>query len=127
MANIMQLLPELEGDEMVYVHGLLKDFSDQNAQQFAMMYRARRKDPQTILLTTLVGFLGIAGVQRFEHQHQWEALLACDLLFGDVANHGGGEAEGETHGKLRELACRFALGESLAIQGSFERDKASDR
>ncbi|MEW6653185.1 MAG: TM2 domain-containing protein, partial [Bacteroidota bacterium] len=28
-------------------------------------YRSRRKDPQTILLVTLVGFLGIAGIQRF--------------------------------------------------------------
>jgi TM2 domain-containing membrane protein YozV len=65
MANVMQLLPELEGDEMVYIQGLLKDFSEQNAQQFAMIYRTRRKDPQTILLVTLIGFLGIAGVQRF--------------------------------------------------------------
>lgn len=30
-----------------------------------MMYRARRKDPQTVLLLTLLGFIGIAGVQRF--------------------------------------------------------------
>lgn len=65
MPNIMQLLPELEGDEMVYVQGLLKDFSDQQSQQFAMVYRTRRRDPQTILLTTLIGFLGVAGVQRF--------------------------------------------------------------
>ncbi len=65
MPNIMQLLPELEGDEMVYVQGLLKDFNDQQAQQFAMIYRTRRRDPQTILLVTLIGFFGVAGVQRF--------------------------------------------------------------
>ena len=84
MANIMQLLPELEGDEMVYVQGLLKDFSDQNAQQFAMMYRTRRKDPQTILLTTLVGFLGIAGVQRFLTNQIGMGLLyllTCGICF----------------------------------------------
>jgi TM2 domain-containing membrane protein YozV len=50
---------------MVYLQGLLKDFSDHQAQQFAMMYRSRRRDPQTILLVTIVGFLGIAGIQRF--------------------------------------------------------------
>ena len=33
--------------------------------QFANIYRTRRKDPQTILLVTLVGFLGISGIQRF--------------------------------------------------------------
>jgi TM2 domain-containing membrane protein YozV len=65
MPNVMQILPELDGDEMVYIQGLLKDYSDQQAQQFAMVYRTRRRDPQTILLTTLLGFLGFAGVQRF--------------------------------------------------------------
>ena len=29
------------------------------------MYRSRRRDPQTILLVTIVGFLGFAGIQRF--------------------------------------------------------------
>jgi TM2 domain-containing membrane protein YozV len=65
MANILQLLPELEGDEMMFVQGLLKDFADDKAQQFAVVYRTRRRDPQTILLVTLIGFLGVAGVQRF--------------------------------------------------------------
>ena len=65
MANVMQLLPELDGEEMMYVQNLLKDYSDQQASQFAMMYRSRRRDPQTILLVTVVGFLGFAGIQRF--------------------------------------------------------------
>lgn len=65
MANTMNLLPELDGEEMMYVQNLLKDFSDQQASQFAMMYRSRRRDPQTILLVTIVGFLGFAGIQRF--------------------------------------------------------------
>lgn len=65
MPNIMQLLPEIDGEEMMYLQNMLKDYSDQQAQQFAMMYRTRRRDPQTILLVTIVGFLGIAGIQRF--------------------------------------------------------------
>ncbi len=65
MANTMNLLPELDGEEMMYVQNLLKDFTDQQASQFAMMYRSRRRDPQTILLVTIVGFLGFAGIQRF--------------------------------------------------------------
>jgi TM2 domain-containing membrane protein YozV len=32
---------------------------------FANVYRARRRDPQLILLTTLLGFIVVAGVQRF--------------------------------------------------------------
>ena len=65
MPNIMQLLPELDGEDMMYVQSLLKDVSDQQATQFAMMYRSRRRDAQTILLVTIVGFLGFAGIQRF--------------------------------------------------------------
>ncbi|MCG3158734.1 MAG: hypothetical protein DKINENOH_05378 [bacterium] len=75
MASVMQLLPELDGEEMVYVQGLLKDWEERPAQQFAAMYRARRKDPQLILLTTLLGFVGIAGVQRFILGHIGMGLL----------------------------------------------------
>jgi TM2 domain-containing membrane protein YozV len=64
MANIMQIMPYLNGDEMVYVQGLIKDYSDEQAQQFANVYSYRRKDPQTILLTALLGFVGVAGVHR---------------------------------------------------------------
>ncbi|MDP2208846.1 MAG: TM2 domain-containing protein [Bacteroidota bacterium] len=65
MANVMQLMPTLEGDEMVYIQGLIKEMSDNQAQQFANIYNSRRKDPQMILLTSLLGFIVVAGVQRF--------------------------------------------------------------
>ncbi|HUI31545.1 MAG TPA: TM2 domain-containing protein [Candidatus Acidoferrales bacterium] len=65
MANILQLMPMLEGEELVYVQGIIKDMTDSQAQQFANIYNVRRKDPQTILLVTLIGFLGVAGIQRF--------------------------------------------------------------
>lgn len=65
MTNVMQILPELEGEEMVFVSNLVKEMPEQQAQQFAAMYRTRRKDPQTILIVTLLGFIGIAGIQRF--------------------------------------------------------------
>jgi TM2 domain-containing membrane protein YozV len=32
---------------------------------FISMYRSRRKEPQIILLTALIGFLGVSGVHRF--------------------------------------------------------------
>jgi TM2 domain-containing membrane protein YozV len=65
MADVFQLLPELQGDEMIYITGLLKNVDDQTAGRFAAIYRTRRKDPQTILLLSLVGFVGVAGVHRF--------------------------------------------------------------
>jgi hypothetical protein len=65
MPNAFQLMPSLEPDEMAFVQMLIKDMNDNQSQQFAMSYMSRRKDPSNMLLFTLIGFLGIAGVQRF--------------------------------------------------------------
>lgn len=51
--------------ELNYIQTLIKDYNDKQAAQFAIIYRSRRKDPQIILLTCLIGFLGIAGIHRF--------------------------------------------------------------
>jgi TM2 domain-containing membrane protein YozV len=69
MPNIFQLLPSLEGEEMAYVQSLINDMTDAQAQQFAMAYSARRKDPTTILILALVGFVGFAGIHRFMINH----------------------------------------------------------
>jgi len=65
MAQIFQILPELSGNEQAAIQNLIKDMSDELAQQFAAAYRARRRDPMLILLTTLLVFVGFAGINRF--------------------------------------------------------------
>ena len=65
MAKIIEILPELTGEEMVYVQNLMKDWDDEKARNFANVYRTRRRDPQMVLIVTIVGLLGIAGIQRF--------------------------------------------------------------
>jgi len=65
MANVLEILPELMGEEQAYISGTIKDLDDDKARQFANAYRARRRDPLTILLVAVIGFLGIAGIQRF--------------------------------------------------------------
>lgn len=64
MAKVINVLPELTGEEMVYVQKLILDFDDDKARSFASVYRTRRKDPTMILVLTLLGFLGFAGIQR---------------------------------------------------------------
>lgn len=65
MPTVYELMPEIMGEEQMYISTVIKNMDEKQAQQFANIYRTRRRDPQTILLVTLVGFLGIAGVQRF--------------------------------------------------------------
>ncbi len=65
MASILQFMPELTGFELQYVQSITNDYDEAKLQNFANIYRTRRKDPQLILLTTLLGFVVLAGVQRF--------------------------------------------------------------
>jgi len=65
MANTIDYMSELEPDEMAYVQSLMANMTDYQAQQFTNIYRSRRKEPQLILLVTLLGFFGFAGVHRF--------------------------------------------------------------
>lgn len=65
MNRLLTLLPNVEQDEIAYIQMLVKDMNDSQINQYASIYNSRRKDPQTILLLTLIGFFGVAGVQRF--------------------------------------------------------------
>ncbi len=65
MNRIYPLMPEIESEEAVFIESLLKNKTDAQVQNFAMLYRSRRKDPQLILFTALLGFLGVSGVHRF--------------------------------------------------------------
>jgi TM2 domain-containing membrane protein YozV len=65
MAKVIEILPELTGEEMMYVQNILKDMDDVQARNFANVYRARRKEPMLILVTALIGFVFFAGIHRF--------------------------------------------------------------
>jgi TM2 domain-containing membrane protein YozV len=65
MANVIDYLPELEGDEAAYISKVMESMDEKSADRFSKVYRARRQDPQTVLLTALVGFFGVAGIHRF--------------------------------------------------------------
>jgi TM2 domain-containing membrane protein YozV len=70
VVNLFTYLPELDGEEMAYINTLVQGMNETQTQQFAMIYKSRRKEPQTIMILTIVGFLGFlgvpsAGMQRF--------------------------------------------------------------
>jgi len=64
MAKIIDVLPEVTGEEMLFLQQLISSYTDDKARSFATVYRSRRREPMLILVLTLVGFVGFAGIQR---------------------------------------------------------------
>ncbi|MEO5977385.1 MAG: TM2 domain-containing protein [Chryseolinea sp.] len=84
MAKVIHFLPEITGEEMLYVQKLIADFDDEKARIFATVYRARRKDPQLILILALLGFVFFAGIHRLITNQVGMGilyLLTCGLCF----------------------------------------------
>lgn len=59
------MLPGIDHEEMIWLEELTKKFDPEARKKFLYLYQSRRKDPQTILLTCLLGFVGVNGVHRF--------------------------------------------------------------
>ncbi len=64
MNIVLKYLPEAQGHELFMLNDIFKSFNDDQARDFSFIYRSRRKDPSIILLTTLLGFVWVAGVHR---------------------------------------------------------------
>ena len=65
MADITRIMPEIEGEELLYVRGLVEPITDDDALLFVNSYRSQRRDSTNVLLLTLLGFVVLAGFQRF--------------------------------------------------------------
>ncbi|HJV20122.1 MAG TPA: TM2 domain-containing protein [Sediminibacterium sp.] len=63
--NLMNLIPALEGEELVYLQHLTKDLSETQLQNFIAIYNGKRRKTDQILLGCILGFVAVGGVQRF--------------------------------------------------------------
>jgi len=63
--QLLMTLQGLQPDELLTIQHLTKDMTPAQQQQFIMFYQGKRKDQQTLLIFTLIGFFGVAGIQRF--------------------------------------------------------------
>ncbi len=61
----IMMLPGIQPEEIMTIQELTKSMTEDQKQKFLLFYQGNRKDPQTILLLTLLGFVGVAGIQRF--------------------------------------------------------------
>jgi TM2 domain-containing membrane protein YozV len=63
--QLLMMLKGLQPDELQVIESVTHEMNDTQQKQFIMFYGAKRKDEQTMLLLTVIGFFAIAGIQRF--------------------------------------------------------------
>lgn len=63
--QLLMMLKGIQPDELQVINSVTHDMDEKKQQQFIMFYQGKRKDEQTMLLLTILGFFGVAGIQRF--------------------------------------------------------------
>jgi TM2 domain-containing membrane protein YozV len=63
--RLIGMISQLESEELLFLNNLTRDLSDEELRHFASLYSTKRKPADTILICTLLGFVVVAGVQRF--------------------------------------------------------------
>lgn len=63
--RMMMMFPGITPEEFVMLQNLTAEMSEQQLQQFITFYQGKRRDPQSIMILTIIGFFGVAGIQRF--------------------------------------------------------------
>lgn len=62
--QLLMAFPGIELEEIMFIKEALKDATESQQKNFILIYQSRRKDPQIIMICTLVGFIGVSGIQR---------------------------------------------------------------
>jgi TM2 domain-containing membrane protein YozV len=63
--NLLYNLKGITPEEFQNVQHITQGMNEQQEQQFMMFYSGKRQSPSDLLLFTLLGFVVVAGVQRF--------------------------------------------------------------
>jgi TM2 domain-containing membrane protein YozV len=65
MNRLLSFIPEAQGEEFVMLEQLTNYMDDDQLRQFATVYRSRRRDPQNVLIFSVIGLFVLPGLQRF--------------------------------------------------------------
>jgi hypothetical protein len=73
--NLVNMIPAIEGEELVYLQSLTKELTDDQLVNFIAVYNGKRKKTDQILLGCVLGFVLFAGIQRFMIKQTGMGLL----------------------------------------------------
>ena len=62
--ELIHLFPEVDPTEFSMLEQATYGLNSEQLSLFASIYRSRRKDPQLVLITCLIGLIGFAGIHR---------------------------------------------------------------
>jgi TM2 domain-containing membrane protein YozV len=87
-------MPGVTTEELTFLQQATAELSENQKKQFYVIYTGKRKSPQDLLIFTLIGFFGVAGIQRFLVGQIGMGILyffTCGLCFigtiVDLVNH----------------------------------------
>ncbi|MEO6582894.1 MAG: TM2 domain-containing protein [Ferruginibacter sp.] len=63
--ELLLLIPDLQPDEFAFLEAFTVGIPEEKLKSFIRFYSAKRKRPEIVLICTLLGFVGFAGIQRF--------------------------------------------------------------
>ncbi|MGH2564396.1 MAG: TM2 domain-containing protein [Ginsengibacter sp.] len=72
---LLKYLYDITPEELITINSRTQGFGDDELTHFCMIYRSKRKDPQTILLLCLLGLVGVSGIHRFVMGHVGMGIL----------------------------------------------------
>jgi hypothetical protein len=73
--NLINMIPALEGEELIFLQSLTRELTEDQLVNFIAVYNGKRKKTDQILLGCVLGFVLIAGVQRFMIRQTGMGLL----------------------------------------------------
>lgn len=62
--NAYMMLPGITAEELGFLQQATTGLDENQKKYFFNVYAGKRKSPQDVLIFTLIGFLGVAGIQR---------------------------------------------------------------
>jgi TM2 domain-containing membrane protein YozV len=71
--KILMMFPDMDSEELYSLQAMMQSMTEDEQENFLFIYKSKRKEKTLMLILTLAGFLGVAGIHR---------LFTGDIILG---------------------------------------------